>query len=174
MEKASTPIRPADDEARALARSLIDSARHGALAVLNPESGLPVVSRIAVARDADGMPISLISTLSGHTQALAADPRASLLLGEPGVRGDPLTHPRVTLQVEAEFVPRGSEAHARLRNLYLCQQPKAQLYIDFGDFRLVRLRVVEAMLNGGFGKAFTLSADDLRPAPPNPSPAASP
>ena len=50
---------------------------------------------------------------------------------------------------------------ARLREHYLSQRPKAKLYIDFGDFRLVRFDVQTAFLNGGFGKAYKLSSSDL-------------
>lgn len=161
VQKAPSPIRPTDDEARNLARALIDAARFGALGVLDPVSGAPLVSRIAVGRDAAGQPLTLISDLSHHTKALRANPTASLLLGEPGAKGDPLTHPRITLQARAAFVPHGSNDHTSLRALYLAQHPKAQLYIDFGDFHLVRLAVTTAFLNAGFGKAFTLTAADL-------------
>ncbi len=156
-----SPIRPTDAEARNLARDLMQGARFGALAVLDPTSGGPMVSRVAIALDPDGWPITLISDLSHHTKALRADPRASVLVGEPGPKGDPLTHPRMTLQVLAQFVPRDGTDHSALRALYLAQHPKAQLYIDFADFTLVRLTVQGAHLNGGFGKAYTLSPQDL-------------
>ena len=162
-EKRPDPIRPADDAARALARDILAGARHGALGVLDPASGAPQVTRIALARGPDGLPLTLISALSGHTAGLRADPRCSLLLGEPGPRGDPLTHPRLTLNCVAGFVARDSADHAALRALYLSQNPKAGLYIDFGDFTLVRLPVTDAFLNGGFGKAWRLTAADLAP-----------
>lgn len=154
-------IRPTDDDARATARGLLSAARFGALGVIDPETGGPAVSRVAVARDADGQPMTLISDLSHHSQALRADPACSLLVGEPGDRGDPLVHPRLTLLCRAIFVARADAAHDRLRALYLAQQPKARLYIDFGDFRLVRLAIADARLNGGFGQAYRLTADDL-------------
>ena len=53
-------------------------------------------------------------------------------------------------------------AHA-LKAHYLGLYPKAQLYYDFSDFRLVRLSPVAAFLNGGFGKAYHLTPEDLRP-----------
>ena len=160
-EKRTDPIRPTDDDARDMARDLLKKARHGALGVLDPATGAPQVTRIALALGEDGLPVTLISSLSGHTVALRADPRCSLLVGEPGPRGDPLTHPRLTLHCVAEFVARDSADHASLRALYLAQNPKAKLYIDFGDFTLVRLPVTEAFLNGGFGKAYRLTAADL-------------
>ena len=48
-----------------------------------------MVSRIAIATHADGAPMALVSDLSNHTKALRENPSASLLLGEPGDRGDP-------------------------------------------------------------------------------------
>lgn len=163
-EPAVSPIRPTDAEARQLARALIARARWGALGVIEPETGAPSVTRVAVAEDADGTPMTLISALSGHTAALRADPRASLLVGEPGPRGDPLTHPRLTLSVRARFLPRPSPDHDAARARYLRRQPKAKLYIDFADFSIVRLEPVAALLNGGFGKAYRLTPADLLPA----------
>lgn len=122
-----------------------------------------MVTRIAFATDPDGKPITLISDLSHHTAALRSDPTCSLLVGEPGEKGDPLTHPRLTIQATAEFVDRGSEEHVGLRGAYLSQHPKAKLYIDFADFGFVRFRPTGAYLNGGFGKAFVLTPLDLTP-----------
>lgn len=155
------PLRPTDDTARALGRSLIEAARYGALAALNPETGRPTISRIAVATGPCGHPLTLVSDLSQHTRALRANPLAALLLGEPGSRGDPLTHPRISLDVTAEFVARTDPQHDTLRAHYLRLRPKSRLYVDFADFSFVRLRVVTAALNGGFGKAFALDARDL-------------
>ncbi|MBY6154218.1 pyridoxamine 5'-phosphate oxidase family protein [Vannielia litorea] len=154
------PIRPTDDEARAIARGLLDEARFGALGVL--EGGEPVVSRIAVGTDASGGPVTLVSSLSAHTSALKAGPACSLMVGEPGDKGDPLTHPRLSLQCKARFVDRESETHAAMRTRWLESHPKSKLYIDFGDFGFVALEVQGAFLNGGFGKAFKLTPADLR------------
>lgn len=153
------PFQPPDAEARALARRLIDDATFAALAVL--DQGTPAVTRIAFATTPEGAPLSLVSDLSTHTAALEACPACSLLVGEPGEKGDPLTHPRLTLQATARFIPRDSDAHAPLRVHYLALRPKAQLYIDFADFRLVRFEVTSALLNGGFGRAYKLAPDDL-------------
>lgn len=161
-EPEMNPIRPTDDEARALARGLIDGARFAALAVLAPGTGFPAVTRVGIGMDADGNPVTLISTLAAHTRALSADPRASLLVGEPGTKGDPLTHPRLSLTVRADFVPRGGPDHAGLREAWLRDHPKAKLYVDFPDFSFVRFDMLGGALNGGFGRAFDLTPDDLR------------
>lgn len=164
QNRKTDPIRPTDDAAREEARRLIETARYGALGVRDPETGAPVVSRIAVVAGPDGMPISLVSDLSHHTAALKADPVCSLLLGEPGEKGDPLTWPRITLSARVHFVRHGDRDHAGLREHYLERQPKAHLYIDFADFSFLRFEVSGAALNGGFGKAYTLTASDLAPS----------
>lgn len=154
------PINPTDDDARALAQRLIQTARYAALATLEPETGGPAISRIAVQPGVDGHPVTLISGLAAHTRALIADPRAALLLGEPGEKGDPLTHPRLSLSVTAEEIKAGAEEQA-LRTLWLERQPKAKLYIDLPDFRFLRLHMTAGLLNGGFGRAYRLGATDL-------------
>ncbi len=50
---------------------------------------------------------------------------------------------------------------AALREYYLNLYPKARLYYDFEDFRLMRFTPQSALLNGGFGKAFRLEPSDL-------------
>ena len=156
-----SPIRPTNDEARALAAMLLREARTVALGVIEPGTSVPMVTRIAIAVEGSGVPVALVSGLSQHTAALQGTPSASLLFGEPGAKGDPLTHPRLTVQAEAAFVPRSGDAHAELRTLWLSRHPKAKLYVDFGDFVFVRFRPLRAYLNGGFGRAFVLTPDDL-------------
>jgi heme iron utilization protein len=163
MATPASPIRPTDNEARALARQILHDARHGALGTLDPATGAPVVTRIAVATTPEGLPLTLISDLAAHTRALRADPASSLLLGEPGARGDPLTHPRLTIHTRARFVPRHSEAHAAFRSHYLALRRKAALYADFADFSFVVLEPLRASLNGGFGRAYELTGADLLP-----------
>lgn len=158
---APNPIRPTDTEARSLARGLITQARFVALGVTDPDTGGPMVTRIAFGTAPDGQPLTLISDLSHHTRALKADPAASLLLGEPGPRGDPLTHPRVTLQARARFLRHGEAGYDELAAHYLRDHPKAKLYIGFADFSFVLFDVQGAYLNGGFGRAFVLTPQDM-------------
>jgi len=161
------PINPTDDDARALGRSLLAAARFGALGVIDPATGAPSVTRVAMVPGPDGHPLTLVSDLSSHTGALRADPACSLLLGEPGEKGDPLTHPRITLACRAQFTEHGADGWADLRAHYLALVPKAKLYIDFTDFCFALLAVRDAALNGGFGKAYRLTPADLglEPAP---------
>ncbi|CUI61078.1 HugZ family pyridoxamine 5'-phosphate oxidase [Cognatishimia activa] len=148
------PFRPLDDDARAMIAELMTSS-HAALAVTR-EDGTPSVTRISLAADKDSAPVTLISDLSLHTKALRNAPACALLIGEPGEKGDPLTHPRLTLHCKAAFVEQGSAAHVALRAHYLAQRPKAKLYVDFADFHFVRFEVVDGLLNAGFGKAYKI------------------
>lgn len=156
-ETPKDPIQPTDDGARDLARGLMASARFCALGVIDPETGFPFVSRIALGVSPEGGLCTLVSGLSAHSRALRADPRVSLLLGEPGPKGDPLAHPRLTLLAEAEPLPR-TEA---LCDRWLTDHPKAKLYIDLPDFFFVGFRLRAGALNGGFGRAFRLTPADL-------------
>jgi hypothetical protein len=157
---AKDPILPVDDEARGLAKKLMRTVRSGALATNEPESGTPFASLVAVGSDLDGSPIILTSQLSAHTRLMEADPRCSLLLSAIG-KGDPLAHPRLTLLARAERIERGSEQDQKIRRRYLLQHPKAALYVDFPDFAFWRLAVGSGSLNGGFGRAYRMTADDL-------------
>lgn len=160
MTTRPSPIRPTDDEARKQARVLLRGAAHVALGVIDPESGGPFVSRVALGTMPDGTVMLLVSRLSAHTKAMLADARVSLLAGEPG-KGDPLAHPRLTVQCLAQPIDNGSPLHEAMRSRFLARHPKSKLYIDFPDFLFFALTPQRAALNGGFGRAFLLTGDDL-------------
>ncbi len=151
------------DEARALARSLMREARHAALAVTDAETGTPGISRIAWGLGPDGGPVTLISSLATHFEALAAHPVCAVMLGEPGAKGDPLSHPRLMLRATAVFVAADDPGRPALRDRWLADHPKSALYVDFADFAFVRFAPLSALLNAGFARAFRLMPDDLAP-----------
>ncbi len=97
------PVAAASDEARALARQLME-AGHAALAWTDPATGTPGISRIAFADDPELGPLTLISGLAPHFAALRANPDCALMLGEVGAKGDPLTHPRLMIRARAAFL----------------------------------------------------------------------
>lgn len=147
-------------EAVRQAKTLLRTARHGALATLDAETGAPLATRVGVSTDIDGAPIILISRLTPHTTALLADPRCSLLLGEAG-KGDPLAHARISVQCAAKELEPGTPDATRVAARYLSHSPKARLYAGLGDFRFFRLAPQSARLNGGFGRAYALTAADI-------------
>ena len=160
MAQPFDPVQSANEEARETTRHLLRDARFATLATIN-ENFYPFASLVTFALDRDGTPFLLVSRLSGHTKHLLADPRCSLLVGEPG-KGDPLAHARITIQCSASIIDRASDENIILRTLFIARHPKAALYNDFPDFLYIRLTMMEASLNGGFGKAFRLKSDDLR------------
>lgn len=159
MDKKVNPINETSNEARALARKLIRTARFGAIGVLQAD-GSPLVSRVLVGTDAAGSPIILISDLSEHTKAITKDNRVSLLLGEPK-KGDPVAHPRISVQGKAIIIPKPSDQYTQARARFLAKHPKSELYIGFEDFQIFKIEAASANLNGGFGKAFHLAPKDL-------------
>jgi len=148
-----------DDEARRQAKTLLRKARHAALGTLETADGAPSVTRVSLATAMNGAPGFLISALSGHTVNLSANPRCSLLVGEPG-KGDPLAHPRMTIIGRARRLEAGARQDA-FEKRYLMRHPKASLYAGFSDFSFWIVDIDRAYLNGGFGKAFTLTPQDL-------------
>jgi heme iron utilization protein len=149
------PAQP-DFDGVALAKHLLRTVRAGALATLDGDSGFPFASLVTVATDPDGSPLLLMSRLAAHTANLDRDPRASILLAQGG-KGDPLAHPRLTVTGR---VARTGEPRAAAR--FLARHPKAKLYAGFADFAFWRMEMTGAHLNGGFARAMTLSADEIR------------
>lgn len=160
QEKKKDVIQETTPDAITLGKSVLRTARYGAIAVIDPRTGAPLASRVGVANDSDGTPLILVSMLAAHTPALLADPRCSLLLGAPG-KGDPLAHPRISIACRARKLERGSPEQVRAQRRYLNRNPKAELYVGLGDFSFFRLEIEGASLNGGFGKAYNFSRTDL-------------
>ena len=151
----SPPPQP-DFDGVPLAKLLLRTVRAGALATVDAGSGFPFASLVTIATDLDGSPLLLMSRLAAHTANLDRDPRASILLAQGG-KGDPLAHPRLTVLGR---IARTEEPRARAR--FLARQPKAKLYAGFADFAVWRMEVTGAHLNGGFARATTLSAEEIR------------
>jgi putative heme iron utilization protein len=151
-----SPRAQPDFDGAALAKQLLRTVRAGALATLDLESGFPFASLVTVATDHDGSPLLLMSRLAAHTANLERDPRASILLAQGG-KGDPLAHPRLTVLGR---LARTEEPRAAAR--FLARHPKAKLYAGFGDFSFWRMEMTGAHLNGGFARAMTLSAEQIR------------
>ncbi|MDN5927770.1 MAG: DUF2470 domain-containing protein [Hyphomicrobiales bacterium] len=160
MAEEKSVIQETDEDGIRLGRKLLRTARYGALASLEPETGAPFASRVAVATEVAGDPIILVSGLSEHTGFILADPRCSLLLGEPG-SGDPLAYARITLMCRAERLEHDTPECDEAGRRYLNRHPKARLYAGFKDFSFFRLAIERSSLNGGFARAYRLTRDDV-------------
>ena len=143
---------------------LIRATRTAALGTLR--DGAPFASFVAFAPEADFAGFLLhLSALSPHTQHLAADPRASLLIAErDDDRDDPQTLARITLVGSIALIARTAPDYDSAKNTYLARLPAATMLLDFHDFNLYRFVPTEARYVGGFARAFTLSVGDLRNA----------
>lgn len=148
------------DDARQDAKRLLRSIRSGMLATIDRNTGHPFASLVNVATDLDGAPVIFTSRLSAHTANLERDGRASVLLASTG-KGDPLTHPRLTLSGAFAPIPHDDPREERLRRRFLARHPKSALYAGFADFSFWRLDTVSVHFNGGFGRAADLLAADV-------------
>src|SRR5262245_10148922 len=155
MSQHAGPTRPSDRPTvpeptyAERARTLTPIGRTGTLATLSVRHHAhPFASVMPYALDPAGQPIFLISTLAVHTHNLVADPRASLLIAQPGWTGDPLAAARLTLMGEGRRLDR--DAASAARTAYLARHERARHWVDFEDFSFWRLAVTAAYFVGGF------------------------
>lgn len=149
------------------ARTLVEVARTGALSTLSRRHpGHPFGSVMPYAPDERGRPLVLVSSLAMHTRNLEDDPRASLLVTQPGRTEDPLAAARATLVGEARRLTTSDLSAARTR--YLQRHPEAAAWVDFDDFAFWRLEVAEVYFVGGFAAMDWVGADVYAGARPDP------
>ncbi len=104
-----------------------------------------------------------------HTQNLLTDGRASLLITQPDVSGDPLGSARLTLVGTAQGAPADD-----VRDLYLSRYENARYWQDYTDFAYYRLEVEGVYFIGGFGVMGWVHAEDYASATPDPLAAVAP
>src|ERR1700760_1188127 len=122
------------------ARTLLHLGRVGSLSTLSrKQPGFPFGSLMPYGLDEQGRPVFLISTMAMHTQNLAADGRASLLVTQPDASGDPLGAARVTLV--GSVLPIPDREIAQTRDLYLARHENSKYWVDFEDFSFYRMNV---------------------------------
>ena len=146
------------------ARTLVSLGRIGSLSTHSRKfPGFPFGSLMPYAADSHGRPVFFISTMAMHTQNLAQDPRASLLIAQPEVAGDPLAAARMSIVGSAIEVP-----SAEVRDLYLSRHENAKFWQEYTDFGFYRLEVDGVYFIGGFGVMGWISAEDYRAARADP------
>jgi putative heme iron utilization protein len=134
------------------ARTLVAGARTATLSTLAREpEGYPFGSLVALATDARGAPVLLLSRLAEHTKNLALKSEASILVAEAAGAGeDPLARGRVTLIGRCAAVAAGAVAEAR--GAFLASHPEAAAYVDLADFAFYRMTIEAIRYVGGFGR----------------------
>lgn len=149
------------------ARTLLHLGKTGTLATLSRRHpGHPFASVMPYALDAQGRPLLLISAMAMHTHNLLADPRASLLVTQPGGTGDPLAAGRVTVMGQACQFPASEAAEARAA--YLERHEAAKFWVDFEDFAFWRLDPLDVYFVGGFAAMDWVSVETYLTAAPDP------
>lgn len=146
-----------DQDALDTVHEILRTARIAALAVIDADTALPHISRIAFGVDGSGAMITLVSDLARHTARLRAAPDCALLLGPEARKGDPLNSPRLSINCRATRLDKSPA----LKASWLDSHPKSKLYIDFTDFNFFRFEPITAELNGGFGKAYLITPEAL-------------
>jgi putative heme iron utilization protein len=146
------------------ARTLVFLGRIGSLSTHSQRfPGFPFGSMMPYAADDQGRPVFFISSMAMHTQNLRQDQRASLLITQPDVSGDPLGAARLTLLGQVNDVPA-----EEVRELYLSRYENAKFWQDYTDFGYHRLEVSGVYYIGGFGVMGWVSAEDYQHAHPDP------
>jgi putative heme iron utilization protein len=152
------------------ARTLASLARIGSLSTQSRKfPGFPFGSMMPFAIDGAGRPVLFISSMAMHTQNLQHDQRASLLITQPDVSGDPLGAARLTLVGSANVTPA-----AEVSELYLSRYENARHWQDYADFAYYRLDVAGVYFIGGFGVMGWVPAEEYAAAPPDPLAMAAP
>ena len=146
------------------ARTLAAIGRIGSLSTHSRKfPGFPFGSMMPFAADERGRPVFFISSMAMHTQNLRQDARASLLITQPDVSGDPLGAARLTLIGAAGVSPA-----AEVRELYFSRYEKARYWQDYTDFAFYRLEVEGVYFIGGFGVMGWVTTEDYVTAAPDP------
>ncbi|MGI9216165.1 MAG: HugZ family protein [Hydrogenophaga sp.] len=142
-------------------RELLAAQRVAALGTVD-EDGTPFVSMVPFVVDGQDRSLVIhISGLAAHTRNLQRRPRASLMICQAEVAGEPVhALPRVTLDIDAADAVAGADAQA-CRAAYLARFPEAEPMTALGDFRFVRLRPLGARQVAGFGAARSVDAAEL-------------
>ena len=150
------------------ARTIVSTQTRAALSTLSLDPpGTPFGSVITYGVDPAGRPSFFVSTMAEHTRNLDADPRASVLVVDDTPEGaDPLASGRVTLVGTVADVTDPAE-RAAARDGYLAANPNA-FYVDYGDFRCLRLEVAGVRYVGGFGRMSWVDVASYAAASPDP------
>jgi heme iron utilization protein len=149
------------------ARTLVYLGRVGSLSTLSrKQPGFPFGSVMPYGLDDRGRPIFLISTMAMHTHNLQADSRASLLVTQQDIEGDPLGAARVTIVGNILAIPEVEVPEAR--KLYLSRYANSKHWVDFDDFFFYRMEIVDIYYVGGFGVMGWVSGAEYERAQPDP------
>ncbi|MEN0064213.1 MAG: pyridoxamine 5'-phosphate oxidase family protein [Myxococcota bacterium] len=123
------------------------------LAIHREVDGFPFGSVVPFALDAQGRPFILTANIAAHTANLRRDPRASLMVQQPGIDGDPQAGWRITLMGRWAAVSSDDPELPHLHARYQQRVPKAERYLETHDFAFWRMEAIRKVRYiAGFGK----------------------
>jgi putative heme iron utilization protein len=147
-----------------LLQELFAGPRVLSLAVL--VDGAPLVGLLPFAVKPDfSAAIVHASQLARHAKGLVAGaPFGILIHASDSDEGDARQVARVSLEGEVHPLAEGTAAFDKAVDLYLERFPDSGPVFALGDFGLYELRFAKGRLVGGAGRAFNLTAENLREA----------
>jgi len=160
MTGGPTPRGPAAEAA-----ALVRARRWASLGTIGPTG--PSVSYVAYAPDISLEAVYLLlSGLAAHTRSLLVRPAAALGISEPDddPDRDPQGLTRITLYGKALPLEPESPSFEAAWEVYTDRFPAAVGRIALPDFLLFRFEVASVRYVGGFARAATLRAEELRRA----------
>lgn len=134
-----------EDRVKSEIRALVRSNGTWSLGTLNRD-GTPLTTLVLGILDQDQAPYILISSLARHTQNLHRDARASILVTEADITGDPMATRRVSLT--GNMLETDKTQHLEV---FASQHPYAQEYVNFKDFSIHRMEIQQVEFVSGFG-----------------------
>lgn len=135
-------------------RTLLATCSTATLSTISQKyDGFPLGSMVLYATDDSGRPILSISSLSPHTKDLETNSKCSLLVARDA---SDISDTVVTIIGEAETISHAESAS--VRSVYLRQHPDA-VWVDFGDFRFVRITPKKIRFLAGSATAFVTFGD---------------
>ena len=144
------------------ARVLMLSELRGVLSTHSQNMpGYPFGSVLPYCLDANGWPIIQVARISQHTRNIMAEPKVSLLIGEPGL-DDVLTGKRLTIVGNAEEIEDTSSIEEHYYRLF----PQGKEYQKAHDSVFLRIKPVRSRYIGGFAQAFWFDNELLFAANP--------
>ena len=151
-----------DDQSKEKLLELIHTQKNASLGT--SAQGQPLVSMVLFSVFGDLTDYAIhISQLAQHTQNIMNDPRVSLMICESVRRNvNPQTLARISITGKAMLLSPMSAEYNAAKESYLEKYPFAKMNFQLGDFSLYGIKLTSARYVAGFGKAFSLTVEDLR------------
>lgn len=150
------------DSSEALAlKSLLENRPVAALATLH--KGEPAVSMVPFALLPNSTSFVIhVSRLATHTNDMLANPAVALLVTASADGADSsLALPRASIQARARPCEPESPDYRQARAAYLEKLPEAEELFSFSDFSLFLVETRTVRYVAGFGRAVSLTAEQL-------------